>query len=84
MMMMLFQTMVHPMVREASTNCGLSIQTIQTHLFKKKMLKLCYTRQYVRHFLCIDERYVFNSPDASFSKPLHYIIFIIGVIPLEE
>jgi hypothetical protein len=35
MMMMLFQTMVHPMVREANTNCGLSIQTIQTHLFKK-------------------------------------------------
>ena len=48
------------------------------------LLKLLYTHRYVRHFLRIDKRCIFNSPDASFSKPLHFIFFIIGVIPFEE
>ncbi len=48
------------------------------------LLKLLYTHRYVRHFLHIDKLCIFNSPDASFSKPLHFIFFIIGVIPFEE
>jgi len=79
----LAQTMVHPLVREANTNEEFIADNPDTSI-KCCSLKLWYTRQYVRHCLRIDERCIFNSPDASFSKPLHSIIFIIGVIPLEE
>ncbi len=48
------------------------------------LLKPRYTRHYVRHFLRVDKRCIFNPPNASFSEPLQSIFFVIGVIPLEK